>query len=126
MAHGMSRRQLCRGRNLRLLCHLLVSLLDHLLESRAKEIAGAGSAVYVYAALASLSTSQEQDAYISFFLDDEPVGTYAHVDGPLFAYHIPVYVNLSIPSGSHTLRVQNGAQWSPSSFMILDSIVYTT
>ncbi|KAF7986199.1 hypothetical protein HWV62_38620 [Athelia sp. TMB] len=92
----------------------------------ANEIAGSGSAVYVYAALASLSTSQEQNGYISFVLDDEPVGTYAHADSPLSDYNIPVYVNLSIPSGSHTLRVQNGAQWSASSFMILDSIVYTT
>lgn len=90
-----------------------------------------GSAVYVYVAIAYSSPGQERDTYLSFFIDNEPVGTYVHAGSPppdseQLSYHIPVYVNLSMPAGPHTFAVQNGLSESGASLVILDSIVYTT
>lgn len=87
--------------------------------------------MYVYAAIAYSSPGQESDTYLSFFIDDEPVGTYVHAESPpldseQLSYHVPVYVNLSMPAGPHTFTVQNGLSESGSSFAILDSIIYTT
>lgn len=87
--------------------------------------------MYVYAAIAYSSSGQAHDIHLSFFIDDAPVGTYVHAESPpldseQFSYHIPVYVNFSMPAGLHTLTVQNGPSGSRPSFVILDSIVYTT
>ncbi|KAJ6519372.1 hypothetical protein C8R45DRAFT_918412 [Mycena sanguinolenta] len=84
-----------------------------------------GSAVYVYCAL---SRSPNANSDMTFFLDGVVVGQFikTSVGSAGFDYSVLVYANSSIPSGPHTLTLQNGQQNGVESVMILDSIVYTS
>ncbi|KAI0084075.1 hypothetical protein BDY19DRAFT_899115 [Irpex rosettiformis] len=83
-----------------------------------------GSAVYVYSIISRFPSVNTD---LTFFIDDEVVGTYTWVsDGDSsFNYNVPVYSNDSIIPGAHTLKVQNGFIGGPESLLLLDYIIYS-
>ncbi|KAJ7124784.1 hypothetical protein C8R43DRAFT_34309 [Mycena crocata] len=83
-----------------------------------------GSAVYVFCALARANIGNSD---MTFYLDGVVVGAFAKpaIGSAGFDYAAPVYANVNIPPGLHTLTVQNGHQNGPNSLMVLDSIVFS-
>ncbi|KAJ6501603.1 hypothetical protein C8R47DRAFT_923728, partial [Mycena vitilis] len=86
-----------------------------------------GSAVYVFCAMSRSSVSPPGAVDITFLLDGVAVDGYTEpaMGSAGFEYDVPMFAKESLPSGMHTLTVQNGRQGGSTSLMILDSIVYT-
>ncbi|KAK7457019.1 hypothetical protein VKT23_010322 [Stygiomarasmius scandens] len=88
-----------------------------------------GSAVYVYCVLARNASSPplNGNSDMSFYIDDVLVGTlvkYADSSDP-YEYQVPVYVNESLPPGSHNFTLVNGHVNGTESLVLLDRIVYS-
>jgi hypothetical protein len=66
---------------------------------------------------------------MTFFIDGEVVGTFSQPPSKGsqsdYQYHVPVYVNHSIPAALHTFTLQNGQIGGQESLVLLDSITYT-
>jgi len=85
-----------------------------------------GSALYVYCAIAHSSDGYSD---MTFFIDGELVGSFSQPPStgsqPDYQYHVPVYVNHSMPAALHTFALQNGHIGGQKSLVLLDSIIYT-
>jgi len=88
-----------------------------------------GSALYVYCAIAHSASSPDGHSDMTFFIDNEVVGKFVQAptteSQPDYQYHVPVYVNHSMPAGIHTFTLQNGRIGGQKSLVLLDSIMYT-
>ncbi|RPD81596.1 hypothetical protein L226DRAFT_2338 [Lentinus tigrinus ALCF2SS1-7] len=64
---------------------------------------------------------------MSFFIDGILVGNFVQppTGDTTYQYNVPVYVNESLPSGSHTIAIVNGHPSGNQSLTLLDRIVYT-
>ncbi|OBZ79761.1 hypothetical protein A0H81_00334 [Grifola frondosa] len=91
------------------------------------EISFFGSAIYVFCILAQTITPLNGSSDMSFYIDDELVGTYVHAPTaqPLsYDYNVPVYVNESLPSAPHKFSLVGGRTGS-TSLILFDYIVYS-
>lgn len=63
---------------------------------------------------------------MSFFLDDEAVGSFASApDGDKsYQFNVPVYANESLSSGMHNITIVSGLSGTQS-LTLLDRIIYT-
>ncbi|KAI0651452.1 hypothetical protein C8Q79DRAFT_897976 [Trametes meyenii] len=87
-----------------------------------------GVAVYVYCILTGTYSSPDSYSQLNFVIDGETVGEFMHQpngDGTYY-YNVPVYVNESIPAGTHSLQIVNGQAGGKKSLVLLDYIVYTS
>ncbi|KAF7798598.1 hypothetical protein EIP86_009820 [Pleurotus ostreatoroseus] len=60
-----------------------------------------------------------------FNLDDQVVGSFISLAQTTYQYNVPVYANTSIPSGFHTLTLQNGLGNNETSLVLLDYMIYS-
>lgn len=81
----------------------------------------------VICALARTTSGPTGHSDMSFFIDGDLVGTFVKdAPGTLgYDYNQLVYSNKSIPSGPHTLTIQNGHVNGIKSIILLDSIIYS-
>jgi len=83
----------------------------------------------VYCAIAHSSGAPDGNSDMTFFIDGEIVGTFSQPPStgsqPDYQYHVPVYVNYSMPATLHTFALQNGHIGGQESLVLLDSIIYT-
>ena len=81
-----------------------------------------GTAIYIYCMVANTYSE------LTFLIDDRPAGSYVHnprIGGEPVTYNVPVYANLTLPDGNHTLVIQNGRIGGPKSLILLDYIIYS-
>ena len=67
-------------------------------------------------------TVPDGNSDMTFFIDGETAGTFelAPTGQNTYDYNVPVYANNSIPSGTHTLLIQNGHSGGAKSLLLLD------
>ena len=86
-----------------------------------------GSAIYVICALALTTSSPAGNSDMSFYIDQQLVGTFAQsapgTSG--YQYNVTVYANSALTYGTHTFTIQNGHVNGPKSLVLLDRIIYT-
>ncbi|KAI0719137.1 hypothetical protein C8T65DRAFT_523365, partial [Cerioporus squamosus] len=86
-----------------------------------------GVAVYVYCVVTHSFKSPVGNSDMSFFIDGNLVGQFVQppTGDTTYEYNVPVYVNESLPPGSHTIAIVNGVPNGNQSLTLLDYIVYT-
>ncbi|RPD58421.1 hypothetical protein L227DRAFT_505389 [Lentinus tigrinus ALCF2SS1-6] len=86
-----------------------------------------GVAVYVYCVVTHSFRSPVGNSDMSFFIDGILVGNFVQppTGDTTYQYNVPVYVNESLPFGSHTIAIVNGHPSGNQSLTLLDRIVYT-
>ncbi|KAI0758222.1 hypothetical protein C8Q74DRAFT_307653 [Fomes fomentarius] len=87
-----------------------------------------GVAVYVYHLLANSGPpGVARYTNLTFYLDDDYVGVFCHVPAiantTTIQYHVPVYVNTTLPDAPHTLVISSTG--SDASLILFDFVVYT-
>lgn len=86
-----------------------------------------GVAVYVYHLLANGPPGIVVYTNLTFYLDDHHVGVFSHVpeisNTTTIQYHVPVYVNTTLPDAPHTLVIS--ATGRDVSLILFDFVVYT-
>ena len=85
-----------------------------------------GTAVYVFCITTGTSTAPDGNSDMSFSIDGQTVGSFqlAPTNQTTYDYNVMVYGNSDIPSGTHTLTIQNGEVGGAKSLILLDYIVY--
>jgi len=88
-----------------------------------------GTAAYVYCILDDKKTSFVTRTDLLFSIDGQRVGSFVHepsnrTSGNGLMYDVPVYVNTSLPSGSHTLVISTNGS-ANSSLLLFDYMTYT-
>ena len=75
--------------------------------------------------LANTIVGSDTAVNVDFFVDGEEVNNYIHnpTASSDFEYNVPVYVNESLPSGSHHLKME--ATGSSSVLILFDYLIYT-
>ncbi|TFK76726.1 hypothetical protein BDN72DRAFT_890540 [Pluteus cervinus] len=86
-----------------------------------------GSAVYVICALAQSTNFPAGNSDMTFFIDNDLVGTFElpAPGGTGYAYRVPVYSNTSLEPGRHQITIQNGHANGPKSLILLDAVIYS-
>ncbi|OJT13238.1 hypothetical protein TRAPUB_10257 [Trametes pubescens] len=86
-----------------------------------------GTAVYVFCITTRSNVSPDGNSDMSFFIDGELVGEFIQPPNgsTAYEYNVPVYVNKSLPAGSHTIAIVNGQPGANKSLVLLDYIVYS-
>ncbi|KAI0793311.1 hypothetical protein C8Q75DRAFT_712891 [Abortiporus biennis] len=86
-----------------------------------------GTALYVYCILGHSNINPISNSDMSFFLDGQFVGSFFRLadGGTNFDFNVPVYVNTSIPDGTHTFVLQNGHIGDLAALVLFDYFVYT-
>ncbi|KAL1952298.1 hypothetical protein VTO73DRAFT_1447 [Trametes versicolor] len=86
-----------------------------------------GTAVYVFCITTRSSVSPDGNSDMSFFIDGDLVGVFVQTPNgnTTYEYNIPVYVNESLPAGTHTIAIVNGQPGGSKSLVLLDYIVYS-
>ncbi|KAH8086597.1 hypothetical protein BXZ70DRAFT_956127 [Cristinia sonorae] len=87
-----------------------------------------GSALYVYCILAPDEPRLLSASDMTFFIDDEQVGTFVQIPTQVTQYtrDVLVYSNTTLPYGKHTFMLQNGHKDSKvGTLTMLDYLVYT-
>ncbi|OJT04541.1 hypothetical protein TRAPUB_4811 [Trametes pubescens] len=85
-----------------------------------------GQAVYVFNIIANDVEETTTITNLVFTLDGVVVGQYTHTpdpSGPKLMYKVPVYRNLSMPHGNHTLTMSAGE--AETSLILFDYIIFT-
>ncbi|KAJ4491358.1 hypothetical protein C8J55DRAFT_556942 [Lentinula edodes] len=86
------------------------------------------SAVYVFCALAESTTAPDGNSDMAFYIDGQPMGTFAK-PAPgfdnIYEYRYLVFSIDTLALGVHTLVLQNGYMNAPKSLVLLDYIVYS-
>ena len=85
-----------------------------------------GFAVYVYCILTGTSSSPDGNTDMTFFIDDEQVGTFTQAPNGDSTYHYNslVYSNVNLGDGPHTFRLESG-HLGQKALVLLDYLVYT-
>ncbi|KAK7449292.1 hypothetical protein VKT23_013435 [Stygiomarasmius scandens] len=86
-----------------------------------------GTAIYVFCVLAKTTSGPDGNSDMSFYIDGELSGTFVKKppNMPGFDYHVPVYVNESLSTGTHEFLLQNGHVNGTKSLVLLDQIIYS-
>lgn len=87
-----------------------------------------GSAIYVFGILSHDVRDPVSDADISFFIEDELVGSFVFTPTGEDAYYYDVilYANDSLAHTDHILLLRNGCFGGNISLILLDYVVYST
>ncbi|KAJ3542875.1 hypothetical protein NM688_g5927 [Phlebia brevispora] len=90
-----------------------------------------GSAIYVYGIQCHTLDFPQCTADIEFYIDGQLMPqTYTFTpDNPgtnTYTYNVLLYGNDALPTGPHSIVIQNGVQGVSSSIILLDYLVYTT
>ncbi|KAJ3879968.1 hypothetical protein F5051DRAFT_401130 [Lentinula edodes] len=87
-----------------------------------------GSAVYVFCALAESTTAPDGNSDMAFYIDGQPMGTFAKPApgfDDIYEYQYLVFSIDTLVMGVHTLVLQNGYMNAQKSLVLLDYIVYS-
>lgn len=93
----------------------------------ANRFSSTGVAVYVFCAIDHSSNDPDGNSDMTFFIDGEEVGTFelAPTGQNNFSYHFPVFASDPLPSGPHTLTMENGHLGGSQALALLDYFIYT-
>ncbi|KAL5513833.1 hypothetical protein ACEPAH_4234 [Sanghuangporus vaninii] len=94
--------------------------------ARAIEFSFNGSALYVFFVLANTIPFTDTVTDMNFILDEETFGSFVHQPtiSSDFQYNVPVYVNDSLSSGQHHMRME--AAGNHSALILFDYFIYTS
>ncbi|KAL5510945.1 hypothetical protein ACEPAG_4702 [Sanghuangporus baumii] len=94
--------------------------------ARAVEFTFNGTSLYVFFILANTVPFTDTVTNMNFILDEETVGSFVHqpTNSSDFEYNVPVYVNNSLSSGQHHMRME--AAGNHSALILFDYFIYTS
>ncbi|EMD41418.1 hypothetical protein CERSUDRAFT_89984 [Gelatoporia subvermispora B] len=83
-----------------------------------------GQALYVYCII---DNNQDQNSYMTFYIDDEVVGSYIKnaSNQSSYDYNVLVYQNQALNPGQHTFMLSSGQVNGTDALVLLDYVIYT-
>lgn len=86
-----------------------------------------GVAVYVFCAISHSSTTPDGNVDMTFFIDDEEMGSFQEspTGENTFDYQVPVFSQEGLSPSPHTLTVMTGQLGGPQALTLLDYFMYT-